>query len=151
VDRYLGYSTYSSYESYNTYGPNAEKPKLAGAYEVTSFKMFQEGIEDNSIPDDKYWEGLYQSYTTVFLVKTKMGLRGYPCEVDTAEQIINLKSWGDSLFQQIHYEYLDGKDLHLKGNFYEDSLDVVLKYKDRDDFPLIKREFHWIQEYPYNR
>jgi len=148
---FLGYSTYSSMESYKTYGPKAKKPKLAGAYKVNSFKVFQDGKEVNPVPYSKKWEAAYKIYQGSFIVKLKDGAKGYACELDTTEQILNLKNWGDSIYQKIHYSHLPEKGLYLQGHLYEDSIDVVLTFKSREDFPLLKREFHWIQEYPYNR
>lgn len=43
------------------------------------------------------------------------------------------------------------KDLQLYGKLDGNSLNMTFNYKNRAAYPLVKRGFHWIQEYPYNR
>jgi len=148
---WLGFSAYSGYEAYQQYGPNAKKPALAGAYEVTSFNAYQDGIPMDPIPDSIRWKTIYHVWEGVFYCKSKTKKSSYASKVDTIEKTIDLKLWKDSIFQTLHYEQLDENGLHLQGNFYNDSLDLVLKLKHLEDYPLVNRGFHWISEYPYNR
>jgi hypothetical protein len=51
------------------------------------------------------------------------------------------------------YRYsMPAKDvLLLKGYFKRDSLNITLKKYDPNNFRLLNRGFHWINESPYNK
>ncbi len=51
-----------------------------------------------------------------------------------------------------HFQYVIGNDnlYSLKGKLSEDSIQIAMR-KNPDEFPLITRGFHWINEYPYGR
>ncbi len=39
----------------------------------------------------------------------------------------------------------------LRGTFEGHQIDVAMKRESNTDFPLMKRGFHWVSEFPYNR
>ncbi|HJQ41264.1 MAG TPA: hypothetical protein VKB93_29340 [Thermoanaerobaculia bacterium] len=39
----------------------------------------------------------------------------------------------------------------LRGTFEEHQIEVAMKRENNTDFPLMKRGFHWVSEFPYNR
>ena len=78
--------------------------------------------------------------------------KSYRIETDTVNQWLKIRTPKDTVFvDSLKYSLRDIHELQLNGVFQGDTLDVLLKKQPRDSFPLIKRGFHWVNEYPLNR
>jgi hypothetical protein len=76
----------------------------------------------------------------------------YNVKVDTAQKTIVLKTRGDTTMAYAKFGYAFHKDtMKLKGYIKSDTAKIVFIRKQKKDYPLIKRGFHWVNEYPYNR
>jgi len=42
-------------------------------------------------------------------------------------------------------------DSDTKGQWEKNSILIRLRKLDLDNFPLLKRGFHWVNEFPFNR
>src|SRR5690606_11950171 len=102
---------------------------------------------------DISWEKLIigNRYVTVFY-DTK-NYEDFDTEIDTTQQIIQLKSQSDTLIvHTLKYRFSDDdKTMYLSGLFKTDSISAQFDAKRKEDFELVKRSFNWINEYPYNR
>lgn len=49
------------------------------------------------------------------------------------------------------YQLFGDMTLQLDGTLHNDTLQVFFSKKNREDFLLINRGYHWVNEYPYNR
>ncbi len=142
-----------SLESIKEYGDKASKPPLYGIYEVEQFTL-----NNNIIPaletDSVRWKNMLIQWegTTAIEIMNK-DKRYLGLKADTTKQTLHFYSWRDSLNKNGTFEYAQvGTDsLSLKGIWQTDTLDILMKYQDPADFPLLTRGFHWISEYPYNR
>jgi hypothetical protein len=82
---------------------------------------------------------------------------GYAVAIDVRSQAITLtrsdnKNWKGTL----HYERVPSSLKRPEKMILDGSMDghpahLELELEDRANFPLVKRGFHWVQEYPYNR
>lgn len=52
---------------------------------------------------------------------------------------------------QLRFHLAANGQATLNGTFEGHAIDVAMERKRSDDFPLMKRGFHWISEFPYNR
>ena len=76
----------------------------------------------------------------------------YRTETDTINHWLKIKAPGDTVFvDSFKYSIPAIHQLQLEGIFQGDTLDILFKKQPRDSFPLIKRGFHWVNEYPLNR
>lgn len=57
----------------------------------------------------------------------------------------------DSIPFNFSYQFLGSDALQLEGVLETDTLSVLLVRKNIEDFELINRKFHWINENPHNR
>ena len=51
----------------------------------------------------------------------------------------------------LYYSFPDSAVFKLDGIHLGDTLEVKMHTREKDDFRLINRGFHWVNEYPYNR
>jgi len=76
----------------------------------------------------------------------------YRVETDTVNHWLKIKAPKDTVFiDSFKYNLPSPLELQLNGIFEGDTLDILLKKQPRDSFQLIKRGFHWVNEYPLNR
>jgi len=47
--------------------------------------------------------------------------------------------------------HLNGESLTLEGKLEQDSVKITLRKVGENNFLLVSRGFHWVNEYPYNR
>ena len=73
-------------------------------------------------------------------------------KTDTVNQLMEINAIRDTLnIDTLFYEVVDTNYLHLNGIYLGDTLKMVLKEKKREDFLLVNRGYHWVNEYPFNR
>ena len=69
---------------------------------------------------------------------------------DTVARTMNLCSLDSGNVYRFQYAVTKDNLFVLKGKLNEDSIQIAMR-KDSNEFLLINRGFHWINEYPYNR
>jgi hypothetical protein len=71
---------------------------------------------------------------------------------DTIQHTITLTSYADSTNKYaFHYRHPQKDSMILLGAWKKDSLEIHLKLADWKNLLLVRRDFHWINEYPLNR
>src|SRR5690606_17387668 len=102
---------------------------------------------------DAQWQKfiINNRYATVFY--DKKNYEDFDTEIDITEQIILLKSKTDTLSTNKFKYYFsdDNRTMYLSGKFKTDSIAATFSVKRKEDFELVKRNFNWISEYPYNK
>ncbi len=142
--------SYSGYQREHTYGDKREKPALYGIWEADTFVKNNDTLPP-LITDATRWRYLIidrKGYATLQFMddqKKRMTLH-----IDTIKEQLTLYEGEWELSDNFTYMHSDDA-LHIKGKLYGDTLDIRLKAKDLRDFELINRDFHWINETPYNK
>ncbi len=148
---YLGFSLYSTNSMSKIYGPNAPKPEFYGKYAVESFRTYNDGEENEEVPDWVRWDAFYQSYKGYARVRTADD-NEFSIQLNTdSTNVMNIEMQGDSLAYNLNYEKLDSVRYHVYGKFKQDSINMVFNKEDVMNRTLTSRGFQWINEYPYNR
>jgi uncharacterized membrane protein YphA (DoxX/SURF4 family) len=119
-----------------TDGDNAPKPPLYGIYKATGFSIHPGRFINKIIFDSKYsilnYEGRDHYYDT---------------KIDTISKIIYLQSNSNASEKlRLNYELTNGS-LTITEN---DSSVTAFKKINTQYYPLIRRKFHWVVEYPEN-
>ncbi|MES2265556.1 MAG: hypothetical protein V4520_02270 [Bacteroidota bacterium] len=143
---------YGDVQAATQYGDNAKKPPFYGIYNVQSFVRNRDTIPPLKT-DNSRWDKLVISYAgAARIVMTTDSSERYDFKVDTVKRTIVLNSYTDTI-TKAYYTYTQPKKdiLFFKGKFKNDSLNITLKKYDLNNFRLINRGFHWVNEYPFNR
>lgn len=77
-------------------------------------------------------------------------LISHPFESDTTQQTIKIVM-SPSYFYYFKCHPIDSTRILWRGLMGSDSLKMVVQKRPASDFLLVKRGFHWINEYPFNQ
>jgi hypothetical protein len=147
----VGY-TISNLQAAKHYGDKAKKPPFYGIYNVQSFVRNKDTIAPLTT-DTNRWRKLVISYAGNAQINfMNDSSKRYNFKPDLKKHVITINTYADTVNK--HYlTYAEAKngDLVLKGKWDKDSLTINLKKYDLNDFLLLRRGFHWVNEYPLNR
>ncbi len=149
----LVYGTILTIQSSSVYGEHAPRPPLSGLYNVKTFVVNNDTLPP-LITDSTYWRYLGVSNRPGFAGIKFLNdtLRTYTISVDTVLQTIYLKQALDTNNKcYLKYQILEDRKFLLTGTIKKDSVSILCDIRSAKDFRLMKRGFHWINEYPYNR
>jgi len=128
------------------------RPKLYGIWETEVFIKNKDTLPP-LITDSNRWEHLLIERKNRAIVKTMTNtIVKYTFTTDTTDNKIAIykqDSTKDS--HNFKYSLQDANTLKIWGELENDSLLIILKKKVLNQFPLRSRDFHWINETPYNK
>lgn len=133
------------------YGDNAKKPPLYGLYNVESFIKNNDTLPSLTT-DTTRWSKLVigNRYSQVKYMNDT--LRNYNFVLDTGKHKITVSTFSDTLHKFVlNYTLQKPGVILLKGAWKKDSVQIRLRKVDLNDFLLLKRGFHWVNEFPFNR
>lgn len=134
------------------YGDAAPKPPLYGIYNIETFIRNKDTIAALST-DTTRWNKLIVSYPGyAFIRMMNDSTKGLALKTDTVAKKIEMFSYADtSKKSNFVYSFPQKDVLWLAGKIANDSVVIGMKKYDLDNFRLINRGFHWVNEYPLNR
>ncbi|MBC9795918.1 hypothetical protein [Sinomicrobium weinanense] len=143
-------SSSRAYSAYTKWGRKAPLPPLYGIYNVQNFI-----INGDTIPplmtDTIRWKKLVIDKHNAGIVKMDDKVMGLKKETDTLKHKLTLTSYKDStLTYDLSYSVKDSM-FYANGIHKKDTLQIEFKRTLPEDFLLINRGFHWINEFPFNR
>ena len=147
----LIYGFVETLQSSKEYGDNAPKPKLHGLYIVDMYKLNNDTIPP-LITDSIRWhqlEIIWEGYATVRSMTNKQ--TRYTTKIDTVARKIELIARDSTIKYSFTYAYQLPDKFILKGTTQKDSLSITMKNKKIEEFLLMNRGFHWINETPFNK
>ena len=153
----MGFGLYVFFEPINSVIESKEnnaqfnRPILYGLYKTDLFILNNDTLKLD-IPNDIKWNYLGIEYTnSIQFFKTNKVRKGYATEIDTIKKRISFTAFSNENKKfNLHYA-ISMDTLVLNGIIDKDSVYVRAIRKDRSDFRLTNRGFHWINEYPFNR
>ncbi len=135
-----------------TYGDAAPKIALHGAYTVETFTFNGDTLPPLTT-DSVRWKNLFVNHHQ-FLSTQAMNdsVRHLRVQLDSTQKIISWTSASDSTKKsRLRYQLVHKNQLKLTGHVGKDSVTMQLRRIDLQKLPLVSRDFHWVNEYPYNR
>ena len=150
---FIFYSQISgAYEGQRKWGKKAPKPALYGIYEVEEFVWNNDTLPPLKTDTIRWDKLVVDKYSTV--VYYMDGRRSYfKNETDTIANKLILSSYNDDSsknYHELHYILKDSL-FDIDGRKDQDSLRVKFRIKKREDYLLLNRGFHWVNDYPFNR
>jgi len=140
------------------WGDNTIKPPLYGLYTAEQVIINQDTLPP-LVTDANRWHKLTIDYPNSAAIKTMTGQMLW-CDFkpDTINQTIEFEIYSRmDTATTLSYTLLPDNQLKLEGIFLsgdgtaKDTLNILLQKEDLSQFLLINRDFHWINEYPFNR
>ena len=127
------------------------RPELYGIYETREFIYDGTVIPESGEPNERWRRFVFTEYGAN--VELMNGRRVYYTFTSSLQDRELKLTWrGNPPVQvELTVERPAPNVLKLSGPWYGHTVAVELKYIDENEFPLLKRGFRWINEYPYNR
>lgn len=143
---------YGARQSQKQWGHLRPKPVLYGLYEVETFVHNGDTLTA-VLTDTTRWRRLIVEWPGRANIHAMDNTRlPYVFQPDTLARTITLHPITDTTRTSIlHYSHPAADELLLTGLLDSDSLTVHMRRYDADDFLLVNRGFHWINEYPFAR
>ena len=128
-----------------------KKLPLYGLYEISHLVVNRDTVKTKVI-DSLTWQYVTIEFDKSLQIQyTDDSRKGYELELDTVNRNMKMVSYQDSTdILRLNYTRTDST-LTLRGLKQQDSIIYMAKNLTKDDFLLINRGFHWINEQPFNR
>lgn len=147
----FGSNFYDNYTYYAEHGDDTPRQEFEGVYDVQYFVR----NNDTVLPlttDTTRWRKLYINSSggaNIQLMNDTM--RRFWVDKDSKEKKWDFTNRVDTNYKfTLRYIRQDSTNMLFSGLIGNDSL-LVKMNKLPDNYPLLRRGFHWINEYPYNR
>ena len=129
-----------------------EKVPLEGVYTTEEFILNNDTLPPNPT-DSVRWNKMYIAYSAgLNVIRKEDQFSWYTTIIDSLQKTILLHKSDDTAVAYAQFKYDLKKDtLFLSGKIQSDSAKIIFIRKTKEDYPLLNRGFHWINEYPYNR
>jgi len=137
-------------QSQKLYGKRVPMHELYGIYEVQTFVINGDTIAP-LMTDTRRWKQLIIDKRNSLLIKMDESRIGMSHKIDSATSMIKLMPYleGYQAFE-LRYQISDSQ-LVLTDTRQNDTLIVTAKRRKREDYFLMQRGFHFINEYPMQR
>lgn len=135
--------------SYDESEYNSKKSNLEGRYKIMSFEISSNPHQ--CVCDTVQWKkmNIKNEYARIGTMNDSSTL--YKIHVDSLENKFVLNNDLDStLSYTLNYKDKTDTTLTVFGLYKNDQIVVSLKKKQKSDYELVNRGFHWINEYPPN-
>lgn len=126
------------------------KPPFNSLYQITQLRL----NGDSVLADSSRWRqiviGGSRQKTSLLVRMANDSVRRYQLEMDTLQRLATFYQDTTRKYKLTYFQP-DSKSLVLSGRLAADSIFVRLNRQTDDNYLLVKRGFHWINEYPFNR
>ncbi|MBC3787687.1 hypothetical protein [Spirosoma utsteinense] len=143
------------FNSGKEWGEHAPKTPLYGIYQVETFALNSDTLAP-MLTDSIRWRQVivdgYKRYPHLTVRLMSDSLHQYVFKPDSIKSEAILYTYADTTTKyRITYVQPDTSSVIIRGVFGRDSIYARLKRQNLNQFLLINRGFHWINEYPMNR
>jgi hypothetical protein len=148
----LIFDLYGAVKAEKEYGPKAPKSPLYGLYDIKTFIVNKDTLKPLTT-DTVRWNRMAIDFPGYSFIKFMNDSTNYfAFKVDTVKRKIVMNSFKDTVHKYLFTYAQPKKDsLVIKGTYKKDSVKIMFHRSDATKFLLVRRGFHWINEYPYNR
>ena len=125
---------------------------LNGNYDVETFVRNNDTL-DLKVTSERRWRTvIIPRHETIFITTMDDSRKKYKVFIDTNEHSLSIADMnGDSVRSHFIYCKTDSTAIDLNGYWNFDKLFIRLRLKNKKDYLLMTRGFHWINEQPFNR
>jgi len=135
------------------YGDSAKKPALYGLYKVETFVKNHDTLPPLTTDTNRWSKfiiGRYEGNAQINLMNDSV--KRVAIKTDTVKHQLIFNNSADTVHKfAFTYSMSKTGEFTLIGKWKQDSLHIRLRRYDEKDFFLLKRGFHWVNEFPLNK
>ena len=149
----VGMNLYSARQAWTQYGGGAPKSVLYGVWNIEQMSIDGQVRAPLVTDYDRYRRVLFDRPTAMSFQRMDDTFVHYAVKIDPAAKTVTMSRPGAASPSpgSVTYEQPASDRLILQGTVDNRRLRIEARLFDRNNFPLVSRGFHWIQEYPFNR
>lgn len=135
----------------SSHGDHRSKPPLYGAWNVEFLARDNREIPP-LLSEKKRWRRVFFEYPGEFKYQRMDDFLGfYRAKVDVASHRLELSRYGKpNEVSVLVLKETTSDDITLSGRLDGHEVEMRMLRIDCSTMPLLKRRFHWVQDYPYN-
>jgi uncharacterized membrane protein YphA (DoxX/SURF4 family) len=148
----VGMSIYSHVQQWHEFGGGVPRPPLYGIWVID--EMTIDGITRPPLVTDlaRWRRVVIQRSTDIAFWRMDDTFVAYPAKTDMDKKVITLSDPTDKArAAQLTFDRLTPNTMTFDGSIDGRALHMYTHLVTRDNFLLVNRGFHWIQEFPFNR
>jgi uncharacterized membrane protein YphA (DoxX/SURF4 family) len=148
---FLGLSVWGAHEGYKTYGAGAPKPELYGIWNVER-QTVDGQVRPPLLTDTGSWRRiLFDRYNQMTFMRVNDERVSYTATIDPKTNTLQVGQRGKDAKTTMTYSRPTPDQLIIDGPLDGHKLHMELRLYDRNEFLLVNRGFHWVQQGPFNR
>jgi hypothetical protein len=148
----VGMSVYGHVQQWYGFGGGVPRPPLYGVWVIDEMKI--DGItRPPLVTDNARWRRVViQRTTDIAFWRMDDTPLTYPAKTDMDKKVITISNPGAKAWTaQLAFDRPTPNTMTFDGSVDGHALHMYTHLVAREDFLLVNRGFHWIQEFPFNR
>ncbi len=148
----IGMNVYNGWTAWHLYGGGRPKSPLYGIWNVEQLAIDAQLRSPLLIDYGRWRRAIFDFPDRMTFQRMDDSFAGYGASINTHDKTIALTKNSDKNWKAgFTFQRIAENQLILDGNMDGHKVHMQLQLVDRNQFMLVKRGFHWIQEYPFNR
>ena len=148
----LAGNLHGSISGWREYGGGSLKSELYGIWDVDELVMDGKSREPLTTDKERWRRAIFEFQTATAFQKMDDSLAWYSVTLNSKDQSLSLTKRDDKNWKaNLTYKRGPNDRLEMDGSVDGHPTHMVLHLKDRSQYLLVNRGFHWISEVPFNR
>ena len=141
----------SAHAAWTQYGGGAPKSPLYGIWNIEQMAIDGQTRSPLTTDHDRFRRVIFDRPTQAAFQRMNDTFELYGAKVDTSAKTVTLTRGTAASPGTFTYEQPSADVLVLTGSIDGRKMQIQARLYDRNNFLLVTRGFHWVQEYPFNR
>ena len=148
----LGVNAQNAANAWHAFGGGRAKSPLYGIWNIEQLAIDGQPRPPLVSDNDRWRRAIFDFPMAMSFERMDASLAGYNAAIDSTGRTLVLTRRGDANWKaEFTYQRPSDGQLILDGRMDGHATHMQLRLMDRNQFLLVNRGFHWIQEYPFNR
>lgn len=143
---------YGNLSAWHEYGGGSPKSELYGIWDIDELVIDGKSREPLTTDKQRWRRAIFEFQSATAFQRMDDSLGWYRVTLNSKDQTLSLTKRDDKNWQA-HLAYKRGPvdRLEMDGTVDGHPTHMVLRLKDRNQYLIVSRGFHWISETPFNR
>jgi hypothetical protein len=147
----VGMNLSSGLDAWRQYGGGAPKSPLYGIWNIEHMVIDGQTRSPLTTDYDRFRRVVFDRPQQAAFQRMNDTFALYGAKIDTSAKTVTLTRGNPTIPFRFSYEQPSPDVLVLKGSIDGHTMQMEARLFDRNNFLLVTRGFHWVQEYPFNR
>jgi hypothetical protein len=148
----IGANLYGAVGGWHQYGGGSPKSELYGIWDIDQLLIAGKFREPLATDNERWRRAIFDSPGRMAFQRMDDSLARFNARISAKDQTLTLTRNDDKNWKA-HFTYTRGPGdyLEVDGSMDGNPIHMALHRKDRNQFLIVNRGFHWISEVPFNR